>query len=182
MQASEIPFHWYIVEAIGVLSSFVMYHLLALRRREGWLVYVFSGFAIIYLMVMKDSWITVMNQCMMMVLGVKNYLVFGKPSAPKYAQYLDWVSLPVYVGSFFLVKSISVDSFIEIGMWGVIIAKTLTLGKGQLNGWKWQVAQQFMSLLFGWQRSIYLYMIKSALQLLQGIWGYWQWKKTADAV
>ena len=176
MQTADIPTHWLLIEAFGVTASFVMYHLLALKKREGWLVYVAASFAIIYLMIMKDSWITVINQLMMIVLGFKNYFVFGQSKQPLYGKALDWLSLPVYLGSFFLLKDFSFGSITEVLMWGVIIAKTLTLGKGQSNGWIWQILQQILSIVFGWQREIYLYVLKSVFQLLQGVWGYWRWR------
>jgi hypothetical protein len=76
------------------------------------------------------------------------------------------------------VKELSFYALAEVALWTSIIFKTITLGRGHASGWQWQMAQQAMSIVFGMQREVYIYVIKSIVQLMQAVWGYWQWRKS----
>lgn len=163
-------------EAINVIAAIAMYHLLAKKKRVGWMFYLVSSIALIYLLAFKDSWMSVVNQSMMGVLAIKNYFLFDRPNH-KLHKWGNGVTLVVFGCSFVFITGWDGKSISEVLLWSAIITKTLLLGKRKVGGWYFQILQQLLSIVFGLYRDIYLYILKGIFFALQGIWGLLKWKK-----
>ncbi len=170
-----------IAELISVLTSVVMYRMLANKDRRGWLMYFISSIAMIYVLCFKDSWMSVVNQSMMMVLSLKNYYLFDKQESKGHF-YLDRLSLVVFVLSLPLLNGWNGKAASEFLLWGMIIVRTLLLGKNNIKGWIFQILQQVLSVIFGLYRDMYIYIFKSILFAIQGVYGYWKWKRLEEKV
>lgn len=166
----------FIAEVINVLSAIVMYQLLANKNKTGWLYYLVSSVALIYLLWFKDSWMSVWNQSMMAVLAIKNYFLFHIPES-KWHRYFDWLALAVFFFSLSLIQGLDGKSLSELLLWITIVGKTILLGKKNIGGWYLQIIQQVISIFFGLYRNIYLYVLKSVIFVIQGIYGFLKWRK-----
>ncbi len=165
----------FIAEAINVFSAIAMYHLLAKKNKVGWLFYLLSSIALVYVLWFKDSWMSVWNQSMMGVLAIKNYFLFHHPEN-KWHGFFDWLTVGIFIFSLTLLPDLGGKSLSELILWITIIFKTILLGKKKIGGWYFQIIQQMISIVFGLYRDIYLYVIKSIIFTLQGIYGFWKWK------
>lgn len=168
----------FIAELLGVSASLVMNQLLANKNKNGWLFYFFSSIMLIYVLVFKDSWMSVINQSMMGILGIKNYYLFQYPKH-RLHRYFDRMAIVVFLFSLYFLNGFNGKSLSEFLLWLSIMAKTILLGKNNIKGWHFQIIQQIISIVFGWYREIYLYIIKSIIFTFQGIYGLWKWKKDA---
>ena len=165
-----------IAEGVNVVSAIIMYHMLGKKNKKGWLFYLISSVALVYLLWFKDSYMSVVNQSMMGILAVKNYFYFEKPEH-KIHRIFNWITGVVFAGSLVFIQTLDGKSISELLLWSAIIAKTLLLGKRKTGGWYFQILQQLISIVFGLYRDIYLYVIKGIAFALQGIWGLLKWKK-----
>ena len=165
-----------IAEIINIVGAVATYHLLAKKNKNGWLFYLLGSFGLIYLLWFKDSHLSVVNQCMMVVLGIKNYFYFDRPTH-KLHPYFDKLAIAVFLGSLFLINGLDGKSISEVLLWTAIIGKTILLGKENTKGWYFQIIQQLLSIVFGLYRDIYMYVIKGLAFAIQGIWGLLKWKK-----
>lgn len=166
----------FIAEIITVITGFIFNYELAEGRRRSWWWYFGCCIAMVYLMWYKESWVTVINQSAMAVLAIKNYLLFDKQESDWHKRF-DYASIGVYLLSLLAVQTWNGSSISEVILWGLIIGRTILWGKKEIKGWYWLILQQLMSIVFGLYRGIYLYIFTSILQLFQGIYGWWKWKK-----
>lgn len=164
----------FIAELISVFASFLMYHLLADKNRVGWLFYWLASVAIIYVLWFKDSYMSVCNQSMMAILAIKNYFWFHHPQHQLH-RYLDRLTLVVFLGSLYFINGWNGKAISELILWIGIIGKTLLLGKKSIGGWYFQIFQQLVSIVFGLYREIYMFVLKSIIFTIQGIYGVWKW-------
>jgi uncharacterized membrane protein len=169
----------FLAELLSVLTAFVMNQLLANKNKTGWLFYVLSSVTLIYVLVFKDSWMSVTNQIMMAVLGIKNYILFDTPTHKLHRQ-LNNFSIAVFFVSLLFLKGFDGKSLSELVLWIAIIGKTIFLGKNNIKGWHFQILQQLLSIVFGWYRGIYIYIFKSIIFTFQGIYGLWKWRKMGE--
>lgn len=165
----------FIAEVINIISAIVMYRLLADKNRVGWLYYLISSVALIYLLWFKDSWMSVWNQGMMAVLAIKNYFLFDTPKS-KWHRYFDGMTVVVFLCSLSLVQGLDGKSISELLLWITIVGKTILLGKKNIGGWYFQIFQQVISIFFGLYRNIYVYVLKSLVFAIQGVYGFLKWK------
>lgn len=168
----------FFAEVINVVGAVLTYGLLAEKKRAGWLFYLLSSIALIYVLAHKESWMTVINQSMMGVLAIKNFFYFHRPES-RWHRPFEWLTLLVFLASFSMIGQLDGKAISEIVLWTAIIAKTILLGKKNILGWHFQVLQQSLSVVFGLYREIYLYVLKGAFFALHGIWGYFRWRKLA---
>jgi|GEM_PF-1921603 hypothetical protein len=169
----------FLAELLSVLTAFVMNQLLANKNKNGWLFYVLSSVTLIYVLIFKDSWMSVTNQTMMVVLGIKNFVLFHTPEHKWHRQF-DRLAIVVFFGSLFFLRGFDGKSLSELVLWMAILGKTIFLGKNNIKGWHFQILQQLLSIIFGWYRGIYIYIIKSIIFTFQGIYGLWKWRKMEE--
>ena len=165
----------FIAEALNAVTAVATYWLLAEKNRNGWISYLISSFALIYLLAFKESWMTVINQSMMAILAIKNYFYFHR-EGHKVHRYFEWLTLGVFGVSLLWMNGWDGKGLSELLLWVAIIGKTLLLGKKNIGGWYFQIVQQALSIVFGLYREIYLYVAKGAFFALQGVYGYWRWR------
>lgn len=90
----------FLAELLSVIAALLMNQLLANKNKNGWLFYFFSSITLIYVLIFKDSWMSVINQSMMAVLAIKNYFLFQKPDH-RWHRYLNQLTIVVFFASLF---------------------------------------------------------------------------------
>ena len=173
------PIDVVIAEFIGISAVLVMNHLLAKKDRNGWLYYFISSLFIIYVLLFKDSLMSIINQSMMAILAIKNYYFFTNPNH-QYHQYFNQISIIVFIISLLFMNSFDGKYLSELLLWGFIIARTIFLGKNHISGWIFQILQCITSIAFGLYRDMFLYVIVGFIFTIQSIYGYWKWKEMVN--
>ncbi|MEM0996462.1 MAG: nicotinamide mononucleotide transporter [Bacteroidota bacterium] len=168
----------FVAEMVNVFAALLTYWALGNKKRYGWLFYLVSSIALVYVLWHKNSMMSVINQGMMSILAIKNFFLFHKPKS-KIHRSFESLTFAIFLSSFALIRGWDGRAISEVLLWSAIIGKTLLLGKKNTSGWYFQLLQQALSIIFGLYQEIYLYALKGAVFVLQGIWGLRQWRRTA---